>query len=317
MIIAKPAHTMPRIRAEKLRGAPGGREARSDWHKGLTWLPKPCPSHMRPTADVHHLAALPTAVQAASALPKPRKTHLLLVHDVSHPEWMGNPGQEKQPKKDLFPVTDGGGWQDGLQQCHRRATPSITLNVLPGCFREGSGDEVPPGDQPCHRKEAVEEGMGFSASPPCAPQLRDSAAGQSGPTVGCDAPSPMPEFSRTPQENHMAEERVRASSSSSSLFTLNRPNGLENKTESSSHIPSPGSQASLLCPKCPDGALHHSSLQTVPMSQTALHPSWPTTLLIRSPVQLTLVLFPPRFSPGQKDHLIQAISSLSHRNTEG
>lgn len=28
MIIAKPAHTMPRIRAEKLRGAPGGREER-------------------------------------------------------------------------------------------------------------------------------------------------------------------------------------------------------------------------------------------------------------------------------------------------
>lgn len=39
----------------------------------------------------------------------------------------------------------------------------------------------------------------------------------------------MPEFSKTPQENHMAEDRVRASSSSSSLFTLNRPNGLENK----------------------------------------------------------------------------------------
>lgn len=36
----------------------------------------------------------------------------------------------------------------------------------------------------------------------------------------------MPELSRTPQENHMAEDRVSASSSSSSLFTLNRPKGL-------------------------------------------------------------------------------------------
>lgn len=58
----------------------------------------------------------------------------------------------------------------------------------------------------------------------------------------------------------MAEERVSASSSSSSLFTLNRPNGLGNKTKTSSHIRYPGSQASLLCPKCPDAALHHSSL---------------------------------------------------------
>lgn len=41
------------------------------------------------------------------------------------------------------------------------------------------------------------------------------------------SPSPMPEFRRTPQENHMADERVRASSSSSSLFTLNRPKGLQ------------------------------------------------------------------------------------------
>ncbi|CAK7290681.1 hypothetical protein VULLAG_LOCUS1390 [Vulpes lagopus] len=36
----------------------------------------------------------------------------------------------------------------------------------------------------------------------------------------------MPELSKTPQENHMAEDRVSASSSSSSLFTLNRPKGL-------------------------------------------------------------------------------------------
>lgn len=41
------------------------------------------------------------------------------------------------------------------------------------------------------------------------------------------SPSPIPEFSNTPQENHMAEDKVRASSSSSSLFTLNLPNGLE------------------------------------------------------------------------------------------
>lgn len=48
-----------------------------------------------------------------------------------------------------------------------------------------------------------------------------------GPTdPGMASPSPMPEFRRTPQENHMAEDRVSASSSSSSLFTLNRPKGL-------------------------------------------------------------------------------------------
>lgn len=41
------------------------------------------------------------------------------------------------------------------------------------------------------------------------------------------SPSPIPEFSNTPQENHMADDKVRASSSSSSLFTLNLPNGLE------------------------------------------------------------------------------------------
>lgn len=141
MIIAKPAHTMPRIRAEKLRGAPERREARSDWHnKGLTWLPKPHPSHMRPmaAADVHHLSALPIDVQGASALPKPRKPQLLPGHDVSHPEWMGNPGQEKQPKKDLFSTTDGEGWQDGLHKCHKCATPSITespTSLLQGRLR--------------------------------------------------------------------------------------------------------------------------------------------------------------------------------------
>lgn len=43
------------------------------------------------------------------------------------------------------------------------------------------------------------------------------------------SPSPIPEFSRTPQENHIADDKVRASSSSSSLFTLNLPNGLKGK----------------------------------------------------------------------------------------
>lgn len=44
--------------------------------------------------------------------------------------------------------------------------------------------------------------------------------------TGFASPSPIPEFSNTPQENHIAEDKVRASSSSSSLFTLNLPNGL-------------------------------------------------------------------------------------------
>jgi len=44
-------------------------------------------------------------------------------------------------------------------------------------------------------------------------------------------PSPIPEFNKTPQENHIAEDKVRASSSSSSLFTLNLPNGLEKPCE--------------------------------------------------------------------------------------
>lgn len=43
------------------------------------------------------------------------------------------------------------------------------------------------------------------------------------------SPSPIPEFSNTPQENHIADDKVRASSSSSSLFTLNLPKGLEGK----------------------------------------------------------------------------------------
>lgn len=62
----------------------------------------------------------------------------------------------------------------------------------------------------------------------------------------------------------MAEERVRASSSSSSLFTLNRPNGLENKMKNPSHCRHPDSQGSPLCPPCPGAALCLSFLQTVP-----------------------------------------------------
>lgn len=159
--------------------------------------------------------------------------------------------------------------------------PPASRNLLPACSREGSGDEVPPGHQPCHRGRQWKRAW---ASPPAwyPPQLRARVTGQSIRTACCDAPSPMPEFSRTPQENHMAEERVRASSSSSSLFTLNRPNGLENKTESSSHIPYPGSQGSPLCPKSPDAALHHSSVQTVPMPQTAVHSSSPPALHVPS-----------------------------------
>lgn len=78
MIIAKPAHTMPRIRAEKLRGAPAGREEGSEHHhEGLAWLceSKAVSIHVSPmaAADVHHLSALPAAMQGASALPEPKK----------------------------------------------------------------------------------------------------------------------------------------------------------------------------------------------------------------------------------------------------
>lgn len=76
-----------------------------------------------------------------------------------------------------------------------------------------------------------------------------------------DSPSPMPEFSRTPQENHMAEERVRASSSSSSLFTLNRPNGLQSKTKSPCHSPQADSQGCACVPgssSCSVPLLAHS-----------------------------------------------------------
>lgn len=90
----------------------------------------------------------------------------------------------------------------------------------------------------------------------------------------CNAPSPMPEFSRTPQENHMAEESVRASSSSSSLFTLNRPNGLENKSKSSSDVPYLVSPCLLPCPKHSDAALQHSSLQTTLVPTLLFTPGW-------------------------------------------
>ena len=71
-------------------------------------------------------------------LPKPRKTQLLPGHDVSYSEWMGKPGQEKQPKKDPFPITDGEGWQDGPHKCRKCATPSITkspTSLLQGRLR--------------------------------------------------------------------------------------------------------------------------------------------------------------------------------------
>lgn len=54
--------------------------------------------------------------------------------------------------------------------------------------------------------------------------------------VSYQVPSPIPEFRSTPQENHMAEDKVRASSSSSSLFTLNLPNGLQGKAHLSSSL---------------------------------------------------------------------------------
>lgn len=94
----------------------------------------------------------------------------------------------------------------------------------------------------------------------------------------------------------MAEERVRASSSSSSLFTLNRPNGLENKTKNPSHSPYRGSQGSPLCPTRPGAALCHSFPQTVPVSQAAPPCSVPlpgtSPVLICSPVWLTLLPVP-------------------------
>lgn len=77
----------------------------------------------------------------------------------------------------------------------------------------------------------MERGTG----PSCVPVGPWQCSGHSSTTACCNTPSPMPEFSRTPQENHMAEESVKASSSSSSLFTLNRPNGLENKSKRSSY----------------------------------------------------------------------------------
>lgn len=90
----------------------------------------------------------------------------------------------------------------------------------------------------------------------------------------------------------MAEERVRASSSSSSLFTLNRPNGLENKMKNPCHSPHPDSQGSPLCPTCPGAALCPSFLQTVPAPRQ-LFPVVAHPLLTCSPVWLTLLLVPP------------------------
>lgn len=96
MIIAKPAHTMPRMRAEKLRGAPGGREARSDWHKGLIWSPKPCPSHQQ---QLQMCTTHPLCQELGKELPCcPNQENPSSCQGMmSHPEWTGSLGQEKQP----------------------------------------------------------------------------------------------------------------------------------------------------------------------------------------------------------------------------
>lgn len=144
----------------------------------------------------------------------------------------------------------------------------------------------------CGRGQGLEACPAHSLPSSEPAQLRAWAAGQSSPTVSCDSPSPMPEFSRTPQENHMAEERVRASSSSSSLFTLNRPNGLENKMKNPSHSLHPHSQCSPLCPTCPGAALCPSFLQTVPCPRQLFPLPGTSPVLTCDPVWLTLVLVP-------------------------
>lgn len=118
----------------------------------------------------------------------------------------------------------------------------------------------------------------------------------------------------------MAEERVRASSSSSSLFTLNRPKGLENKRRTLL-IPL------TLIPRAPHCALHilvqfcvtHSyRLCLVPSSSSLFCPTaWHTHC-----ADLRLCLAhtgtgPITLSPDQKDHLTLASSSLSHCSTKG
>lgn len=142
MIIAKPAHTMPRIRAEKLRGAPAGREERSVAPRGLGLVAKAVSIHMSPmaAADVHHLSVLPAAVQGASALPEQKKLQLLPGHTVCHPERVGNPTQVSLP---CFPPSAG-----SPDSCHKCA-PSASPNPLSACSREGLGNEVPQG--PCER----------------------------------------------------------------------------------------------------------------------------------------------------------------------
>lgn len=81
----------------------------------------------------------------------------------------------------------------------------------------------------------------------------------------------------------MAEERVRASSSSSSLLTLNRPKGLED-TEPS-HCPDPDSQG----PHC-HCVTHSYRLCPAPSSSShclahpvlTYSPLWPTLVLVPS-----------------------------------
>lgn len=120
----------------------------------------------------------------------------------------------------------------------------------------------------------------------------------------------------------MAEESVRASSSSSSLFTLKRPNGLENKTKSSSGVPYPGSLGSSPCPGSPPALV----LTDRALPQAALHPaSLPgctalvsLTLPTCSPACLTLVPLhreawetPPRPLPPSVTHPWVAHSALT------
>lgn len=265
MIIAKPAHTMPRIRAEKLRGAPAGREERSEQHhEGLAWLPKPCQPHEPSCRCAPSICSASSCARSFCTAQTKKPLQLLPGHVLCRPERVGNPGQGIQAK---LPCTVSHHQCWGCRTALTTATNvqhSASPNLLPGCSREGSGNEGPQG--PCGRGRLWKGAGAF----PLPAQLRAWAAGHSRPSVSCDLPSPMPEFSRTPQENHMAEERVRASSSSSSLFTLNRPNGLEDKTQNPSHSPHPDSQDSPLCPTCPGAALCHSFLQTVPCPKQLL-----------------------------------------------
>lgn len=175
-----------------------------------------------PAADVHHLSALPAAF-ALLKLKKPSSSFQgRLCATLRGWVTLGTGFSPSFPA--LFPITSAGGGRTALTTA-TDVQHSASPNLLPACSRQGTGNEVPQG--PCEKGRLWKRAGAFPLPAP----LRAWAAGQSSPSVSCDLPSPMPEFSRTPQENHMAEERVRASSSSSSLFTLKRPNGLEDDTE--------------------------------------------------------------------------------------